>query len=207
MNKQEFLSELRKRLSRLPKQEIEERIEFYSEMIDDLTEEGLTEEEAISQIGSVEEIVAQIIGDSDHAKDTTQDEKVKNKTHTKRQLSPWEIVLIALGSPIWLSLLIAAFSVVLSMYVVIWSVVISLWSVFASLIGAAVGGIAAGVLFIVLGNTLSGIAMIGAGIVCAGLSILFFFLSRLTTKAVVWLTVKIALGIKSCFVKKEARYD
>ena len=207
MNKQEFLSELRKRLSRLPKQEMEERIGFYSEMIDDLMEEGLTEEEAISQIGSVEEIVPQIIGDSDHAQDTTQDEKVKNKTHTKRQLSPWEIVLIALGSPIWLSLLIAAFSVILSVYVVIWSVVISLWSVQVSLIACALGGIVAGILFIVLGNTLSGIAMIGAGVVCAGLSILFFFLSRLTTKAVVWLTVKMALGIKSCFVKKEARYD
>ena len=39
MNKQEFLAELRKRLSGLPQADIEERIVFYSEMIDDRTEE------------------------------------------------------------------------------------------------------------------------------------------------------------------------
>ncbi len=42
MTKQEFIAELRKGLSGLPKKELEERLTFYSEMIDDRMEEGLT---------------------------------------------------------------------------------------------------------------------------------------------------------------------
>ena len=50
MNKEEFLNSLRKRLKGLPNNEIEERISFYSEMIDDRVEEGMSEEEAILQM-------------------------------------------------------------------------------------------------------------------------------------------------------------
>ena len=39
MNKQEFLMRLREGLSGLPQNEIEERLTFYSEMIDDRIEE------------------------------------------------------------------------------------------------------------------------------------------------------------------------
>ena len=48
MNKQEFLSQLRKGLAGLPQNDIEERLAFYGEMIDDRIEEGLSEEEAVS---------------------------------------------------------------------------------------------------------------------------------------------------------------
>ena len=39
MTKQEFLAELRRGLSGLPQNDIEERLNFYSEMIDDRMEE------------------------------------------------------------------------------------------------------------------------------------------------------------------------
>jgi hypothetical protein len=45
--------------------------------------------------------------------------------------------------------------------------------------------------------------MIGAGFVCAGLSIFVFFGCRAVTKAVMILTKKLVLWIKSCFIKKE----
>ena len=61
MNKQEFLTELKKALSPLSKADLEERLSFYSEMIDDRMEEGLSEEEAVAAIGSPDEIAAQII--------------------------------------------------------------------------------------------------------------------------------------------------
>ena len=50
MNKEVFLSELRKKLSGLPQSDIDERISFYAEMIDDRIEDGMTEEAAIEQI-------------------------------------------------------------------------------------------------------------------------------------------------------------
>ena len=47
----------------------------------------------------------------------------------KRPLRAWEIVLIILGSPLWLPLLVAGAAIVISVYAVIWSLVIALWAV------------------------------------------------------------------------------
>ena len=41
MRKQDFIKELRLNLSFLPKEEIDDRISFYSELIDDKIEEGV----------------------------------------------------------------------------------------------------------------------------------------------------------------------
>ena len=60
MTKEEFISELRKKLSGLPEKEIEEGLSFYCEIIDDKIEEGFSEEEAVSGVGSVDEIASQI---------------------------------------------------------------------------------------------------------------------------------------------------
>ena len=197
MSKQEFLAQLRKGLSGLPKDDIEGRLAFYNEMIDDRMEEGLSEEEAVSAVGSVDEIVAQVVAEIPLAR------VAKERIKPKRRMQAWEVVLLVLGSPIWLSLLIAAFAVIFSIYVVLWSVVISLWVVFASLIGCAIGCIAAGIGVAVGINSLTGVAMIGAGIVCAGLSIFMFYGCKAATKGSAVLTKKLPLWIKNCFIKKE----
>ena len=180
MNKQEFLSRLRKRLSGLPQEDVEERINFYSEMIDDRLEEGISEEEAVLSVGSVDEIAGAFA-------------PVKKKT---RRLKAGETVLLVLGSPVWLSLLIAAAAVAFSLYVSVWSVIISLWAVFASLAACTLGSIAAGIIFACTDNALAGIAVIGAALVCAGLSVLMFYGSKAATKGVVLLTKKIAVRTK-----------
>ena len=197
MNKQDFIASLRASLSGLPKQDIEDRLNFYSEMIDDRIEEGLTEQEAVLAIGSVTTVSSQIIADIPLSK------IAKEKIKPKRGLRAWEILLLALGSPIWLSLLIAAFAVVFSLYVSVWSVIISLWAVFASLVAFVAGEIIAGIIFIVVGHALTGVCMIGTALVCAGLSIFGFFGCKIATKGLLCLTKKLALGIKKCFVKKE----
>ena len=197
MRKNEFLAGLRNHLSGLPQEDIEERLTFYGEMIDDRIEEGLSEEEAVRQMGSVDDIVRQTLAEIPLVK------IVGRRVKSKRALRAWEIVLIAVGSPIWLSLIVAAFAVVLSIYATLWSVVISLWSVFAALVGSAIGGVASGILFVCLGNTAAGLAMISAGLVCAGLSVLSFFGCLAATKGSAWLTKNIAVGIKKLFIKKE----
>lgn len=63
MLKQVFLEKLGKALSGLPQEDIEERLAFYSEMVDDRMEEGYLEEEAVDAIGPVEEIAAHIVAD------------------------------------------------------------------------------------------------------------------------------------------------
>ncbi len=196
MSKQEFLVQLRKGLSGLPEDDIEERLTFYSEMIEDQIEEGLSEEEAVSAVGSVDEIVAQVVADIPLAK------IAKERIRPKRRLSAGDIVLLALGSPIWLSLGIAAFAVILSIYISLWSVIISLWAVFASLVACSIGGVLASVIFTVGGNGASGVAMLAAGSVCAGFSIFMFYGCMAATKGTLILTKKMAIWTKSCFIKK-----
>ena len=198
MSKQEFLDKLRANLCGLPKAEIEERISFYSEMIDDRIEDGLAEEDAISDIGPIEKITEQIIADIPLAK------IAREKIKPKRKIRAWEIILLVLGSPIWLSLLVAAVSVILSLYAVVWSLVASIWAVFAAVVASSLYGIFGGAVIAVTGGVLTGVAFIGLGIFALGLSVFLFFGCLFATKGVVMLTKKVILGIKRCFVEKEA---
>lgn len=197
MGKQEFLAQLRKGLSGLPQDDMEECLTFYSEMLEDRIEEGLSEEEAVSAAGSVNEIVAQVVADIPLAK------IAKEKIRPKRHLKAWETVLLALGSPIWLSLGIAAASVILALYASFWSVIVSLWAVFASLAVYAVTSIPMCVVFFTVGRGTPGLAILATGIVCAGLSIFMFYGCRGTTKGILVLTKKITIRIKNCFIRKE----
>ena len=197
MSKQEFLAELRKGLSGLPQYDIEERLTFYSEMIDDRMEEGLTEEEAVCEIGNVDEIVSQIVSETPFTK------LVKEKVKSKRTFRAWEIIFLVLGSPIWLSLLIAAFVIVLSVYIVLWCAIVVLWAVEVSLAFGFLDGILCAIIFAFQGKALSGIAMSGFSIFCAGMSVLMFFGCKRVTQSILLLTKKMALCIKSQFVGKE----
>ena len=197
MNKQEFLAKLRKGLHGLPQNDIEERLTFYNEMIDDRMEEGLTEDAAVSEIGTVNEVVSQIVTETPLSKIG------KEKVRPKRTLRVWEIVLLALGSPIWLSLLIAAFAVIFAVYVTAWSVIAALWASELALAVSSIGSILSAVIFAFQVNGIVAIAVLGAGIAFAGLSIFLFFGCKETTKGILFLTKKMILGIKSLFIGKE----
>ncbi len=197
MTKKEFLDALSLRLSSLPKQEVDERINFYSEMIDDRIEEGLSEEEAVLDIGSIDEISSQIAMDIPLTKIAKKAIKPKNK------LRAWEIVLLVVGSPIWFSLLVAVFSVVVAIYASVWAIVISLWACFASLAVCGIAGILVGILFAILGNGISGLFTVGASLICLGLSVFTFFAVKLLTKYCALIIPKLVLSVKKSFVKKE----
>ena len=64
MNKKEFLDILQARLAGLPQKDISRSLEFYAEMIDDRMEEGMDEQQAVSEIGSVDEVVTQILSET-----------------------------------------------------------------------------------------------------------------------------------------------
>lgn len=201
MKKQEFLIELRSGLNGLPQEDIEERIGFYSEMIDDRVEEGLSEEEAIKEVGSVEDVISQIVAETPLTK------IVKEKVKPKRSLKAWEIVLLILTSPIWLSLLIAAVSVVLSLYITLWSLIISLWAIELSFAVCAIVLTPGSAVFFVQGDVSTGLVSLGTGLLFAGLTIFLFFGCKAATKGIILLTKKIALGIKSLFIGKDGKNE
>ena len=187
MHKQAFLEQLRKSLSGLPQSEIEERLTFYSEMIDDRMEEGASEEDAVAACGVVGGIAVPF--------PVSAVPTPKNAVH--RRLRAWEIVLLTLGAPIWLSLGIAALAVVFSLYVSLWAVIVSLWAVFVSLAACAVGCTATCAVFCAGGNVPSGVAVLAAGLVCAGLAVFAFYGCAAATKGTALLTEKATVYIKN----------
>lgn len=197
MTKQDFLCALGKALSGLPRREVDERLAFYGESIDDRIEEGRTEAQAVADIGSVDEIAAQVIAEVPLAR------IAKERVRPKRRLRAWEIVLLVLGSPVWLPLLAVAAVLGLVLYLVPWILIVSVWAVFASLVACALGGVAAGLYFAVRGFGFTGLASVSAGICCAGLAIFLFFGCLGATRGIVRLTKQIVFGIKKCFMGKE----
>ena len=198
MNKEQFITELKNGLSGLPQTDIDERIVFYGEMIDDRMEEGMSEAEAVYGIGSVEEIVSQTISEVPLTK------IVKKRITPNRSLQTWEIVLIVLGLPLWLPLLLAALAVILALYAVIWSLILSLWAVELSMIACALSGMAAAVVHWFHGDILPGFAMLGVAFLFGGISIFGFFGCLAATKGILILTKKAMLSIKSRFIRKES---
>lgn len=195
MNKMDFLSALEHRLVGLPREDLAERMAFYSEAIDDRLEDGLSEEEAVAQLGSADAIAAQIVGEGPQTQ----------PPRKERRRGALEIVLLILGAPLWISLLAAVFSIVAAVYASVWSVMISLWAVEVSVTVGAVAGVVGAGLFCFTGSFPAGLALLAAGLFCAGLAIFGYFGCVAGTKGLWWLTKKITLWIVGLFVRKDGK--
>ena len=196
MKKEEFLSKLKSRLNGLPKSDIEERISFYSEMIDDRVSEGKTEDEAVADLGGVDHVVRQI------ANDTPLVNLVSERIKPKRTLKGWEVVLIVLGFPMWFPLLMTFISLLFTFYILIWVGVIVVFSLFVSMVGGTLSGIIA-----MFSGQLVGIPggfglSAGVALFCFGAAILLYFLLGTVTKLTIKLSRKILIGVKSWFIRK-----
>ena len=197
MTKAEFLGQLRGRLFGLPPMEIEERLMFYSEMIEDRIEEGLSEEEAVAEVGNIDDIVHQIISEIPLSR------IIRGNTAPRHKFKGWEIALLILGAPLWIPLVIAAFAVVLSLYITLWALVISLFAVVLALALAAVCSIPAAVFYARAGDIAGVVFFIGCSLACTGMTILFAIISVLAAKGAAKLAQKIMSSIKSAYIGKE----
>lgn len=198
MNKKEFLDALREGLSGLPESDLEERLDFYEEIIDDRMDEGLSEEEAIAGLGSVEQIIGQITAEIPLSR------LVKKKIKDRKRMRTWEIVLLSVGAVVWVPILLALVVIAISLYAVLWSLVVCVYAVQAVFGGAALGCIAIGVVQIVNSNVWGGISSIGLALVLAGLTMFMIFACKWATLGTLRLTKKIILEIKSKFIGKES---
>ena len=177
MKKDEFLKLLEKRLSGLPKADIEDRLEFYSESIDDRVEEGKTEEEAINDIGSIDEVVNNIL------RQTPLTKIVKEKVKPKRSLSSLEIVLLIVGFPLWFPLLMVCGVLMLVAYLLTWILVIVTYALELGAIGY--GAVAAYAFIASLSTHMD-----------YRFALVFFFVCVAATKLSIRFTKSILLGIK-----------
>ena len=196
MDKYDFLLALEARLEGLPEADRQASLDFYSEMLDDLVEGGMTETEAVASLGSPEAIAEEILLEMPLPK------LVKAKMK-KRRLSGLEITLLAVGFPIWLPISIALLAVVFAIYISLWAVVVSLYAANMAMAACAPTGIAAAVVLFASGKPAAALLFLGAGLALAGLSILWFLLCNLTAKGM-WKLGRLTLrGIKACFIRKK----
>ena len=191
MTKQEYLSALRNKLKGLPSREVEEKVEFYSEMIDDyMVEGGISEEEAVSKIGAVEDVSKDIINE------TPLVNIVKEKYKPKRRLSGLEIFLLVLGFPLWFPLLITFMVLAFVIYLLTWVLTIVLFAVDLALIVAGGGAIVAGFANMAHGNLMYACFLGGVGAISIGVGILFYFLAKESIKLSFGLSKKLLLSVK-----------
>lgn len=197
MTKNVFLEKLKEKLSFLPSDDVNERLTFYGEMIDDRVEEGLSEEEAVNGVGNIDDIVSQTVSDTSLIK------LVKEKVRPKRKLKGWETALIIIGSPLWLPLLITFLAVVFALYVSVWVVIAAFWAVFVCFAAYGIYGIVYGTISLFGSPDAGHFAFLGAGLAFIGFSVFVFFGCVKTTKGILFFTKKLAAKLKSGFAAKE----
>ncbi|MCR5676717.1 MAG: DUF1700 domain-containing protein [Agathobacter sp.] len=201
MNKSQFLFELRARLNGLMQDELEERIAFYSEMIDDRLEEGLTEEEAVEQIGNVDDIAAQIMGEIPLSK------IVRNKVNQKKNINAGMVLLLILSFPIWFPLLITAMCLLFTFYIVIWVFVFTFFVVDLAFIFASIACLVHAPVTIFSASVGGGFLSLGCALFMAGLAILLFFGSIGFFKAAVSISASPISRFKSWILRKGANNE
>lgn len=196
MNKQGFLAALQKQLRGLSQSDIEKSLEYYSEMIDDRMEDGVSEEEAVAAMEAPEGIARQILMDMPLPK------VVKAKAKPAHPLRIWEIILLIVGSPVWVPLTLTAILLFFVCYMVIWIMIFALYAIdFSFAVGALAGFIQGGISIFTMGG-IQALFYFGGGLVSLGIAILLFFTFNILSVKLIHLSRQFVLWAKSRFVRK-----
>lgn len=199
MTKQEFLSELERALGKLPHTEAEQALAFYDEAISDRMEDGLSEAEAVADLGPIDAIAAQI------AAETPPIPRAIARANTgSRTLN---IVLLAVFSPIWVPIVLALAAATLAVYVAIWAVIAALWAVDAVLVLMPLAGLAALASTVGGGMPLPGVFVFGLSLVSSGFGLVAFFAVLWASKLLFRATRSFARWIASLFVRVSGKDD
>lgn len=186
MKKREFLVELRRRLRGIPKNELEESIKFYEEAIDDRVEDGLSEKEAVNALGSMDDIVDEIMSNTSLSK------IIRGRIDNRKEKSgngPMILFLI-LGFPLWFPLLITFIAVAFSFYVVLLSLFFSLYVVIFALGISGIALVGGSIIVLISNGPASALTVLGCGLFLIGLIGAFYP----TIKAGLYGFVKITKG-------------
>lgn len=198
MTKADFLQLLERALSQLSEEERRANLEYYSELLDDMLEEGMTEAEATAKLGSPAAIAESILQEMPLSK------LVSTRMKPKSGWTPLAIILAVVGSPVWVPLLLAGVAVVAALFVSIWALaavaVVVVLALALAVIAVPVIAIRAAVLTLPLG-----LLLLGGGLVLLGLCVLGGLMAVELCKLLAQLTVLLARKIKGLFIRKEEK--
>lgn len=169
MDKSAFLAALQAALDGLPPEDTVRWLAFYDEAIADRMEDGASEAEAVAALGTPDEVARQIL------EELSLPQLVRVKMKPRRAWRAWEIVLLAVGSPVWLPLLLTAATLLFTFYLLLWAIVAVLYAVDLSLAAGGLAGLVGALYYLVTAHAAAGALCLGGGLFCAGAAILLFF--------------------------------
>ena len=132
MNKTQFCALLENKLKPyLSPKEMYKTLNFFEEMIDDRIDEGLSEEEAVSQLGDIDIIVDQILDEHNIEKKQT---KLVWRFVPRKIPTELGFIITVLLLPVWITI----FALGASLFIVILSII---FSIVLTIIAIFIGGI------------------------------------------------------------------
>ena len=229
MTRKEYMEQLRKYLKRLPKEDYENAIEYFSEYFDEAGPEN--EQQVMEELGEPKEAARELLlnllqesvgdgKDSTGEKETElpaegfgnqrsaagQNTAASTSDSTKKKRSPGKIILLAIlvlcASPVSLALMFSALAVLFAVVVVIASVIFSLGVTSIATIagGIMVAGFGA---TLILKSVAAACMIVGGGFLMAGAGILVGVLTIYICK---WCATGIGRLVNR-FVRKKVRKD
>ena len=197
MSRQEFFRELRERLTGLMPEDIEDRLSYYNEIIEQRMAGGMAEESAVASLGTVDQIVERIMSEFSLA------DLVRDKVHPKKKHKTWVILLLVLGFPAWFPISVAMLTLIFTLYLLIWLIVLCLYVVDFSFAAVVLTGCFITMNYWKAGELAGAFVLTGLSLIAAGITILWFLGCLGITKGVAKLTGKFFLKLKTSFVGKD----
>lgn len=189
MSKQDYIRALNRALRRIRADEREKFLSYYAELIDDMTDGGMDEWEAVAALEPVEVVAGPILEDA----------AAQGLLKAKR--NPMTIALLVIGSPLWLSIMLVFLALLLVVVVLVWALAVCFCAVEVTF---ALGGLFG--LFMMFycfsDGLISIIGFLGGGLILTGLALLLFFPLMKLLKLMAVETVKCGKGIINYFTKK-----
>lgn len=189
MKKNEFMDSLKRKLRNESYEYVCQVVEYYDEIINDLIEDGISEEEAIQSLGNIDDILLNMHGD----------DIIEIKPHSKKSTA-FIGVLLVLGFPLWGSLLAAGVLLLLSAYIVIWCIpIVTICLAFAGTISFIVGIFGAFPLFV--HSIALGITQLGLSAIFGSMGIIGVILTHVVSKRIFNYSKQLTGYIKEVSIK------
>lgn len=213
MTENEFLAGLRRSLSGLSEEDIRKSEEYCREIISDAVEDGMNENDmgcrfvqhrhdrersarSVAAIGSPSDAAKQILMEAPLTK------VLAAKVKPQRRLRTWEILLLVLGAPIWLSLLLTAAVLFFGIYIVLWSVVVAVYATVLALVLSSPICFVSGIVSLFMGRFVECLILLAVAFVAAGAAILLFVGAGYVAKGVAFIGKKLIRGLKTLIIKR-----
>lgn len=184
MNRQEFMNQLAAELSRLPKEEIQAAMEYYSEYFDEAGPGR--EQETIAELGSPAKVATQI--KADYAVRQLDEPGAARSARKGLSAILW-VILGIFAAPVALPVAIALGAIAFAMFIAIAAIIFSLLVSFGAVCISGIGLVFIG--FAGLSGSLAGgIMLIGMGLVSAGITALLCVGVAIGAKALIHAAVR-----------------